>query len=60
MALDHLGEAAQNDLPDIVGYLNFSAGAPDARFLSGLNRSSQPWTEKRRHPSLEACGSGDP
>ena len=38
MAHDHLGEAAQKDLADIVGYLNFSAGAPDARFLGGLNR----------------------
>jgi len=37
MALDHLGEAARNDLPDIVGYLNFSAGAPDARFLGALS-----------------------
>ena len=38
MAHDHLGEAAQKDLADIVGYLNFSSGAPDARFLGGLNR----------------------
>ncbi len=38
MAHDPLGEAAQKDLADIVGYLNFSAGAPDARFLGGLNR----------------------
>ena len=37
MARDHLGEAVQKDLADIVGYLNFSSGAPDARFLGGLN-----------------------
>ncbi len=38
MAHDHLGEATQKDLADIVGYLNFSSGVPDARFLCGLNR----------------------
>jgi hypothetical protein len=38
MAHDHLGEAAQKDLADIVGYLNFSSGVPDARFLGGLDR----------------------
>ncbi len=38
MAHDPLGEATQKDLADIVGYLNFSSGVPDARFLGGLNR----------------------
>ena len=37
MARDPLGEAVQKDLADIVGYLNFSSGAPDGRFLGGLN-----------------------
>jgi len=37
MDLDHLGPEANKRLEDIVGYLNFSAGAEDPRFLASLN-----------------------
>ena len=52
MALDHLGEAARNDLPDIVGYLNFSAGAPDSQFLGGLSRLFADLDTEVSHPPL--------
>ena len=38
MILDRLGETARNDVRDIVGYLNFSSGATDGRFLAALSR----------------------
>ena len=38
MVLDRLGETARNDVRDIVGYLNFSSGSTDGRFLAALNR----------------------
>ena len=37
MDLDHLGPDALRCLEEIVGYLNFSSGAEDARFLANLN-----------------------
>ncbi len=37
MDLDHLGPDALRRLEEIVGYLNFSSGAEDARFLANLN-----------------------
>ena len=37
MDLDHLGPEADKRLEDIVGYLNFSSGAEDPRFLASLN-----------------------
>ncbi|MFH1268261.1 MAG: hypothetical protein ABIK89_21280 [Planctomycetota bacterium] len=37
MDLDHLGPEAWTRLEEIVGYLNFSSGAEDSRFLANLN-----------------------
>jgi len=37
MTLDRLGPDAQKTLADVLGYLNFSSGAEDPRFLSGMN-----------------------
>ncbi len=52
MAHDPLGEAAKKDLADIVGYLNFSSGVPDARFLGGLNRLFEALDEARSDTAL--------
>jgi hypothetical protein len=38
MAHPPLGPEDRTALEQVLGYLNFSSGAPDARFLAGLNR----------------------
>lgn len=37
MELDRLGPEARQEVQEIVGYLNFSSGTPDVRFLQNLN-----------------------
>jgi hypothetical protein len=37
MTLDRLGPDAEKTVEEILGYLNFSSGTEDVRFLSGLN-----------------------
>jgi hypothetical protein len=46
------------DLPVVLGYLNFSSGAPDARFLSSLNRlwANELAQEKRPAPIWRIVG----
>lgn len=38
MELDRLGPEGRKIVQEILGYLNYSSGAPDPRFLSSLNR----------------------
>ena len=55
MTTDHLDAAAERLVEDILGYLNFSSGASDPRFLAAMNGLF----EHLSHASVEP-GGGEP
>ena len=45
-AVEDAARTALTDLDQVLGYLNFSSGAPDPKFLGSLNRLWRPTKEK--------------